>query len=128
MSGPSIRRAGLTVVLFTVGGKVLGLVREMVVAATYGTSHVVDVYLAGITVPTVIGTILSQALPNAFVPIFSGDAQMRHRGKAYAWVLLGCLGVVSVVLWFLAIPVSAMTSSGFAPAQRAAAVVIVRIA
>jgi len=127
MDAPSIRQAGITVIIFTIAAKVFGLIREMIVAAHYGTSEIVDVYLAGITIPAMIGTVLIQALPNAFVPLFSGGRKNRRGGTRAAFSLVAILGFVAVALWFLARPVASLTNSGFSEAARAETVIVLRI-
>lgn len=128
MSPPSLRRAGLTVVALTIVGKVVGLVREMVVAGTYGTSPVVDVYLAAITIPAVIATVLSQALPNAFVPLFLGTQELRRQGRRQAALLCGAMILLSLAVWFAATPLAALTSGGFSMPLKWEVTIILQIA
>lgn len=128
MSPPSLRRAGLIVLAFAVAGKVVGLVREMVVAATYGTSQVVDIYLAAIAIPAVIATVLSQALPNAFVPLFVGTQKLQRQGRRHAGLLCGAMILLSLAVWFAASPLAALTSGGFSLPLQWEVTVILQIA
>jgi putative peptidoglycan lipid II flippase len=127
MGAPSIRQAGVTIIVFTLVVKIFGLIREMVVAANYGTSQIVDVYLAGITIPAMIGTVLSQTLPNAFVPIFSSGQENGGGGTRTAFVLVALSSCAAVALWFLARPVASLTSSGFLASAREETIIVLRI-
>jgi len=127
MGTPSIRQAGITVIIFAISVKVFGLAREMIVAAHYGTSQIVDVYLAGITIPAMVGTVLIQTLPNAFVPLFTGGPKNRRGRTRAAFSLVAISGLIAATLWFLAEPAASLTSSGFSAAARAETVIILRI-
>ena len=127
MDAPSIRQAGITVIIFTIAAKVFGLIREMIVAAHYGTSQIVDVYLAGITIPAMVGTVLIQTLPNAFVPLFTGGPKNRRGSTRVAFSLVAISGLIAAALWFLAEPAASITSSGFSVAAQAETVIILRI-
>ncbi len=128
MGTPSIRQAGITVVLFAISVKVIGLIREMIIAAHFGTSHVVDIYLAGITIPSLIGAVMSQTLPNAFVPLFLGKQNTGRGNTRAAITLITLLGSVAVALWFLAKPAALLTSDGFSAAAQAETIIILKIA
>jgi putative peptidoglycan lipid II flippase len=127
MSISSIRQAGLTLIVFAAATKVLGLVKEMVLAANFGATQIVDVYLAGITFPAMVRTVITWALPDALVPLFSTE-QRSERGTGTAAVaLVMILSAVSGLLWFLAEPLAAVTGSGFSSVARAETVIILRI-
>lgn len=49
--------------------KVLGFIREMVIAAFYGASALVDAYIVALTVPMMLFTIVNQALNIAVLPL-----------------------------------------------------------
>ncbi len=128
MNTPSIRQAGLTVVIFTIATKFIGFFREVVVAGYYGTSQVVDIYLAGITIPLLIRTVLGQALPNAFIPLFTRENTHGGGSKRTAFFLLIILGVVAAILWIAAKPLALLTSGGFSGNAQREVMVIFRIA
>lgn len=128
MTGPSVRRAGVTVIVSVIAAKAAGFLREIVVAGTYGTSHVVDVYLAAVTVPVLINSILYQALPNAFVPLFARTGHNREKAPWVAWAILAVMALASAALWLLAEPVARLTNTGFAKLLQAQTVFLVRIA
>jgi len=124
----SIRQAGITLVVFTIAVKIIGLVKEMVLAANFGTSQIVDIYLAGITVPSILNTIITWALPDAFVPLFSAERNTRRSTSSAAYALIAMMAAISVSLWIMAKPLASLTGSGFSADARAATIVIAKIA
>ena len=127
MSEPSIRRAGLTLVAFAVIGKVIGFLREAAIAGTYGTSQIVDIYLAAVAVPALINGILYQALPNAFIPLFARARESSSQTRRVAWGVLVIMVFISAGLWLFATTIAALTNSGFSASLRAETVFLVRI-
>ncbi|MDY7079016.1 MAG: murein biosynthesis integral membrane protein MurJ [Chloroflexota bacterium] len=66
------KAATLVMALFVVS-RVLGLVREMVVGATFGTSATYDAYVAAVRIPDIIFNLVAGgALSSAFIPTFTG--------------------------------------------------------
>ena len=126
MGESSIRLAAMVILATAVLAKVVGFMREAVVAATYGTSHVVDVYLAGITLPTMAVTIVFHFVPNAFIPLFSETTsdEQTHR---QAWRVLGLACLISVGMWWLAGPLASLTNSGFPESLQSETVAVLRI-
>jgi len=67
----SIRDATVILVSATVLSKLIGFIREVVIAAHFGTSSDYDIYLVAVTLPMVVYTVTRYTLPNIFIPIFS---------------------------------------------------------
>ena len=126
MSDSTLRRAGLILIATTVLAKIVGFLREAVIAATYGTSHSVDVYLAGMTLPAMVATIVFHSVPNAFVPLFS-ESHRHGQARRQAWGVLGVMSLLSACIWALAEPIASLTSSGFPAAVRSETVMVLRI-
>ena len=87
------RAAGLVSVLFAVS-RLLGLVREMVIGAQFGTSGTLDAYLAAFRLPDMIFYLVAGgALGSAFIPTFSAtlirEDDPRHLA---AWRLASSAG------------------------------------
>src|SRR6476620_7718129 len=83
-----------------VGSRVLGLVREVVIAARYGTTGENDIYVAAFRVPDILFLlIIGGVVSSAFIPVFSG-LMAQHREEA-AWQLASTLINGSVVLLIL---------------------------
>ncbi|MFC7338147.1 murein biosynthesis integral membrane protein MurJ [Haloferula chungangensis] len=100
-------RALSTVGGFTLMSRLLGLVREMFMAALLGTSIVTDAFYAALRLPNMFRRIFGEgAFNSAFVPLFArelaeGNEAAAHRFacNAFSW-----LGVVLVIATAVLIP------------------------
>jgi putative peptidoglycan lipid II flippase len=102
------RTIGLLGVI-TFFSRILGLVREMVVAAFLGTSIFSDAFTLAFSLPDLFRRLFSEgALVNAFIPAFitvkskQGPQQALDFASNLLIVLTGCLGSVCIVFIVLA--------------------------
>lgn len=93
-------RTTLVLMLVTILSKVIGLVRETVMAATYGTSMYKAVYDIANNIPVVIFAIVGTALATSYIPVFNRVEKERGEEGAIAFtnsiiniVVLICLGL-----------------------------------
>lgn len=105
-------RALSTVGGFTLMSRVLGLVREIFMAAFLGTSIVTDAFYAALRLPNMFRRIFGEgAFNSAFVPLFGrelveGNPEVAHRfaRNAFSWLggvlLLGTLIIIPGMPWF----------------------------
>lgn len=132
--------------LGNVGSRVLGLAREQVVAALFGTTVAASAFSAASRVPTMTYDLLiGGALSSALVPVFAEVAARQEaataRGEAPApdddlgtvagavlGVALAVLVPVVALLVILAEPLMAVLGAGFAPEDQATATLLVRLA
>ena len=131
------RAAGLVSVLFAVS-RLLGLLREIVIGAQFGTGATLDAYLAAFRLPDMIFYLVAGgALASAFIPTFTAalarSQDARHRA---AWKLASNVAnlilVVTIVLAIaaaiLAKPlVERIIAPGFSPATVDLTVSLMRI-
>ena len=110
----------------TVLAKIAGFLREAAIAAIYGTSYPVDLYLAGITLPAMAVTVAYHAVPNAFVPLFS-TMSSHEQVRRQAWKLFTVACLLSCGIWWLAAPIASVTNSGFPEPLRSETVAVLRI-
>src|SRR5690348_5317963 len=117
----------LTVGAFTIGVKLVSVVKESVVAAGYGTSNAYDAFVIAALAPTVVVSLISNSLNAALIPTYirvktkEGEASA---GRLYATVLLLNLALLA----FLSILVALTTplwlpylASGYSPEKLALA-------
>jgi len=79
------RSAGLAG-LATLASRVLGLVRDQVLAAVFGAGNEMDAFLVAFRIPNLVRDLFTEgAMSAAFVPTFT--RQLTRRGKADAWRL-----------------------------------------
>ncbi|MBI5867707.1 MAG: hypothetical protein HZB43_05365 [candidate division Zixibacteria bacterium] len=126
MTNTSLRHAGLILIATTAVAKLVGFLREAVIASAYGTTHTVDIYLAAMTLPAMVVTIAFHSIPNAFVPLFAERSGRIHVRRQAVW-LLGVMALLSAGAWVLAKPLAGLTNAGFPPEYREETVVVLRI-
>jgi putative peptidoglycan lipid II flippase len=113
----NLLKAASTVSLLTLASRVSGLVREQLIAASFGASGFTDAYNVAFRIPNLLRRLFAEgAFSQAFVPLLAntrisdGDAATHKLIDAVAtvlaWVLLGtCIvGVVAapVLVWAMA--------------------------
>ncbi len=117
-TGKVARRAGL-VALGTLASRVLGMVRESVIAASFSVAQT-DAFFIAFTIPNTLRMLLGEgAVANAFIPVFSdvrtrsGDAASRQFLSRFAGAL-GSLLLVATILGILGAPLlAALYAGGF---------------
>ncbi|HEY53655.1 MAG TPA: murein biosynthesis integral membrane protein MurJ, partial [Caldilineae bacterium] len=127
------RAATLVMALFVVS-RALGLVREMVIGAQFGTSADLDAYLAAFRLPDLLFTLVAGgALASAFIPTFS--ERLARDDESDAWdlaakvanLLVLALTVLAVLAGIFAQPlVEHIIAPGFSPEQQALTVSLMR--
>jgi putative peptidoglycan lipid II flippase len=113
----NLLKAASTISLLTLASRITGLVRELLVAATFGASAATDAFNVAFRIPNLLRRLFAEgAFSQAFVPILAatrareGDAVTRQLIDAVAtvlaWVLLltSVVGVVAApaIVWLIA--------------------------
>ena len=106
----TIARAASLVIVFFALSRMLGLVRDVVVASQFGTSLEYDAYLAAFKLPDFLFNVISGgALGSAFIPTFTGF--LTRKDRVGAWRLAS-----AIINWLLLILVGmGILSAIFAP-------------
>jgi putative peptidoglycan lipid II flippase len=107
----SLFKSASVVSLFTLASRITGLVRELLIAATFGASALTDAFNVAFRIPNLLRRLFAEgAFSQAFVPVLAatrekdGDAATKVLIGQVATVMVGVLLVVSV-LGVLAAPV-----------------------
>jgi len=130
----SIRDATVILVSATVLSKLIGFIREVVIAAHFGTSSDYDIYLVAVTLPMVVYTVTRYTLPNIFIPIFSKFKTEVNEKRAWSffWVFLNfnllLFFLVALSIFLLSPQLLKMIAPGLNPDQISAATILLRIA
>ncbi len=120
------RAAGLVMALFVLS-RLLGLAREMIIGAQFGTSADLDAYLAAFRLPDLLFQLVAGgALGSAFIPTFTGYLAREHRDGAWRLassvanlVVLVMTAVASLAAALAPWLVREVIAPGFDPAQQA---------
>jgi putative peptidoglycan lipid II flippase len=81
-----VARAATIIVLFGLLSRLLGLAREIVLGAAYGTSAASDAFQSGLFVVNTVAAVLLYALVTLVIPVF--QQERAREGRESAWQLL----------------------------------------
>ncbi len=116
----------------TLASSVLGFLREVVNARSFGTHAEMDAFLAAATIPTILFGVFNGALVSALVPVFAdyvshGDEEgcARLAGTVFNVLALG-LAALAALGWIFAPTYVGLIASGFPPDQLATTVEMTR--
>lgn len=131
---PSLARSASIIAFGNIVSRVLGLVRETVIAYFYGASGLVSAFQAASTIPTMIFDLLiGGMLSAALVPVLA-DYTRRERRRELGQVIgavvsVVALGVAVLVLLveLLAAPIAHLIAGGFPPELLDVTVTLLRI-
>lgn len=99
--------------------KLLGLIREMVIAAFYGASALVDAYLVALTIPMALFNTVNQALSITILPLITEYDQKEGRESVLAMLntitsfLMICILLLVLLGTICASPLISLISPGF---------------
>lgn len=146
-AGRRIARSATLIMLGSITGRVLGLVREQTIAALFGATAAASIFSAANRVPTMVYDLLiGGALTAALVPVFSEYAERDARrgssmeaseaghtelGTLSGAVLMAALSLllpVVLALVFLARPLMGLMGVGFDPGVQEEGIRLVRLA
>src|SRR3954469_2339911 len=94
----------------TVLSRVLGLVREILIAAVFGTGALASAFVSAFTLPNLFRRLLGEgALTAAFLPTLTHELEHRQRGAAFGLLskVTSWLLVITTTLVVLAMIVAA---------------------
>ncbi len=104
----SLIRSSLKMAVATFFSRILGLVREQVMAAYFGASGVTDAFLVAYRIPNLLRDLFAEgAFSSAFVPTFvEANQESPEKGRELMWSLfwlLACVtGVISIGIMIFA--------------------------
>ena len=119
----TLLESSLILGVFTVVGKLVGLLRDRILAGQFGASTELDVYYAAFRIPDLVFNLLILgATSSAIVPIF---IEYYQKDKAGAWriaqnflnVMVAGVAILSVLVFILAGPIAHLIGPGFSPTE-----------
>lgn len=82
MSGKTIAKATSVILIFSILSRLLGFVREQVIAAKYGTSIYTDAYVVSLILPNLIYVVIGGAIATTFIPVFTDTSIQKGEKEA----------------------------------------------
>lgn len=119
---PNIVKAVGIVTLITAIGKILGFLRESIIAAYFGTSREADVFFVASLLPTILFTALGTAIQAGLIPIYVKEKEKSIKRAGNTISVLGTIFIlISVALSLLAFlfakPIVTIIAPGFSSAE-----------
>ena len=104
----NVRRASLILVFITAMSKLLGLIRELVIANYFGVSPDLDIFLISYTIPAAVISVLVYSIPSLIIPkltMIKTQYGMNEYWKAGSFILnIGFLFTLLMSLILFLIP------------------------
>lgn len=129
----NIRTVGMMMAL-TLLGKVLGLVRDMLLGHTFATGMAANAFLTASRIPrNFFDAIFASAISASFIPVFNEYLEKKGReetfrlSSAFITVMTLLTGVLSILGMMFAAPITALLADGFDGATAALCTELLRI-
>ncbi|MDI3299572.1 MAG: murein biosynthesis integral membrane protein MurJ [Bacillota bacterium] len=125
-------RAAGVIAAATVASKLLGFVRESVIAARFGASGLTDAYVVAQTVPNLVWLVVGTALSTTVVPAYTAEyvRDPRRATQLYSSLMILVSGgtlLLAALMWGLTAPMIRLIAPGFPEARMALAVQLTRV-
>src|SRR5690554_6619543 len=126
-------KSAIIIIIFTLGSKFLGFIREVLIAAKFGSGIETDTYFVAMTATGLITGFMSNAISTTFVPVLSEieskegkEGQINHTNNMINIIFF--FSVILVILSWLASPLLVkLLAKGFYGEQFNLAVKLTRI-
>lgn len=103
MANKNVLRSSAKMAVATFCSRILGLVREQIMAAYFGASGLTDAFLVAYRIPNLLRDLLAEgAFSAAFVPTFTeANHESPEKGRQLLWELVVILSVITGLLTVL---------------------------
>jgi putative peptidoglycan lipid II flippase len=101
-AGQKIAKATGIVMLLMLLSRILGFVRQQIMAAEFGRTYINDAYIAAFTIPDILYNLLvGGALSAAFIPVFS--SYLAKEKEEEAWEVASTIINLTIILFVIGI-------------------------
>ncbi len=100
MSIRQVARAAAVVALFGILSRLLGFVREIVLAAVYGATAATDALVNALFIVNTVAAVLLYVLTTLMIPVFQQERERDGVQSAWAllWAIAGWISIVLIIL------------------------------
>ncbi len=130
----SITGAAVMIAVMGLASRLLGLVRDRILASKFGAGDELDIYYAAFKIPDLVFNLLILgALSAAFVPVFTSLISRDEKKEAWEMVnkvltlMIIVLVTVTAILFFLTPWLTSLITFGFNPEKQGAVSVLTRV-
>lgn len=124
--GSIFRRGATILTVLTLGSYILGLVRDMLFARSFGASRILDIYNAAFIVPDILlNVFIAGALTAAFVPVFTHllakdeDAEAHKVAVTMMTAAPLAMTLIGTVAFIVMPSLARLVAPGFSPEELA---------
>lgn len=128
-----VTKSALIIIVFTLGSKFLGFIREVLIAAKFGSGVETDTFFVAITATSLITNLMSTAISTTFVPVLAEieykegkDGKINHTNNIINIIFFFSL-ILSVLAWISSPLIIKLLAKGFKGEQFKLAVELNRI-
>lgn len=133
MKFQKIKKSAVALIAVSLICKLVGMLRDIVLANYYGTSAVSDAYLIAVSVPTLIFYFVGHSIGTAYLPMYNQVKKNKGEERALSFTnnltcisLLIVAALVAALLIFTS-PILKLFAPGFDPSTMSLTVQLVRI-
>ncbi|HHU17708.1 MAG TPA: murein biosynthesis integral membrane protein MurJ, partial [Clostridiales bacterium] len=96
----TVAQTAVLMSILTLGSKLIGFIREMVMSNYFGTSYVTDAYVMAFTILSVLFGGIITAISTAYLPVFSriSESEGKLEGDRFTSEIVNILLAISVVI------------------------------
>lgn len=127
-----MKETAILLMIATVISKILGFLREIVLAYFYGTSAVADAYIIAITIPGTIFAFIGAGIATGYIPLYSRiekevsiERANRFTSNMINFVMVLCT-IIAIIGLIFTVPIVKMFAAAFTGQTLATAVMITR--
>lgn len=126
-------KSALIIIIFTLGSKFLGFIRETLIASKFGSGIETDTFFVAIAATGLITGLISNAISTTFIPIMSEVESIEGRqGKIYHTnniinIIIFISMILTILAWLLSPIIIRLTAKGFEGEQFRLAVTLTRV-
>ena len=123
----------LIIIIFTIGSKVLGFIREALIANKFGAGIETDTFFIALTAISLFTSMITQSINTTMIPVLSKveveegkDGKNNHTNNLVNIIALTSILIITVA-WILSPFIIKILASGFKGDQFRMAVIMMRI-
>ncbi len=114
-----MKKTVVIVMVLSIVSKIMGFLRETVLAYFYGASNISDAYLISLTIPETLFAFIGIGLATSFIPVYSdiekcgeSDVSNKYVNNVINSILLLCT-LLTILVWIFAPYIVKIFASGF---------------